>query len=155
MLGQLAQCEFTMKKSRYSRQMMQEELQNYKTISKTIDTAIDKAKDQIETSKHELVVAKKIRKNRMEYDLLSEVISKHPDRKETTAKLESLKREHEELINELRQLEKEMESRRDDFTVFMRALHELQRSDINGERASNLSIDNFDDDDDVTMLIGE
>lgn len=152
MLGQLAQCEFTVKKSQYSRQMMQEELKNYKTISSTIDTAIEQAKEQIVQSKKNLVLAKKIRKNRMEYDLLSEVISRHPDRKETTAKLESLKREHEELIKELRELDHKIESKKDDFTVLMRAVHELKRLDVNGDRS-----DDFDDDDEdeVGMLVDQ
>lgn len=136
--------------------MIDDELKNYGDISRAIDVAIEQAKEQIVQSKANLITAKKIRKNRMEYDLLSEVISRHPDRKETTTKLETLKREHEELVKELKELEQKIESRRDDFTVLMRAIKELQRMDVNTDRNTDRNaepIDNSDDDYDDAMII--
>lgn len=125
MLGQLAQCEFTIKKSDYARRMMQNELKNYEAISKTIDTGIEHAKVQIVQSKENLVLAKKIRKNRMEYDMLAQVIKKRPDRKETTKEMEALKKELDELKEKRSRLEQKLKMRQNDFTVLMRSIQEL------------------------------
>lgn len=126
MLGQLAQCEFTVKKSDFARKMMKHELKNYEAISKTIDSGIEHAKVQILQSKENLVLAKKIRKNRMEYDVLAKVISQQPDRKETTVKLDALKKELDELKKTKSKLQHKLEMRRNDFTVLMRSIKELQ-----------------------------
>lgn len=126
MLGQLAQCEFTVKKSDFARKMMKHELKNYEAISKTIDSGIEHAKVQILQSKENLVLAKKIRKNRMEYDVLAKVISQQPDRKETTVKLDALKKELDELKETKSKLQHKLEVRRNDFTVLMRSIKELQ-----------------------------
>ncbi|KXJ71579.1 hypothetical protein RP20_CCG020229 [Aedes albopictus] len=75
LLAQLAQCEFAMKKSDFSARVMEQELKNYATISDTIEAGIETAKTQITQSKQNLVLAKKIRKNRMEYDVLAKIIS--------------------------------------------------------------------------------
>lgn len=126
MLGQLAQCEFTVKKSDFARKMMKHELKNYEAISKTIDSGIEHAKVQILQSKENLVLAKKIRKNRMEYDVLAKIISQQPDRKETTVKLDALKKELDELKETKSKLQHKLEMRRNDFTVLMRSIKELQ-----------------------------
>lgn len=127
MLSQLAQCEFTVRKSAFCRKMMEDELKNYKCISKAIDGGIEHAKVQITQSKENLVIAKKIRKNRMEYDVLAKVISQQPDRKETMAKLKSLKKELDTLKESRTKLIQKLESRRNDFTVLMRSIQELQK----------------------------
>lgn len=105
---------------------MKHELKNYEAISKTIDSGIEHAKVQILQSKENLVLAKKIRKNRMEYDVLAKVISQQPDRKETTVKLDALKEELDELKETKSKLQHKLEMRRNDFTVLMRSIKELQ-----------------------------
>lgn len=105
---------------------MKHELKNYEAISKTIDSGIEHAKVQILQSKENLVLAKKIRKNRMEYDVLAKVISQQPDRKETTVKLDALKKELDELKETKSKLQHKLEVRRNDFTVLMRSIKELQ-----------------------------
>lgn len=119
---------------------MKQELKNYETISQTIDSGIEQAKSQIEQSKENLVLAKKIRKNRMEYDALAKIITQQPDRKKTTEKLDSLKRELNELVSSNRQLERKLEVRSNEFSVLMRSIKELQAKldDENGtERSSD------------------
>lgn len=111
---------------------MEDELENYKCISKAIDGGIEHAKVQIAQNKDNLVIAKKIRKNRMEYDVLAKVISQQPDRKETMAKLESLKNELDTLKESRTELIEKLESRRNDFTVLMRSIQELQ-SKLDGD----------------------
>lgn len=152
MLGQLAQCEFTVRKSAFSRKMMRDELANYKDISKAIDGGIEQAKLQITQSKENLVKAKKIRKNRMEYDVLAKVISQQPDRKETMAKLESLKKDLENLKNSRTKLDHKLEYRRNDFTVLMRSIQEL-KSKLDGEDVT--AIDEETSDNDKMSVDGE
>lgn len=106
--------------------MMKQELRNYESISQTIDSGIDQAKAQITQSKENLVLAKKIRKNRMEYDALAKIITQQPDRKKTTEKLDSLKREQHELDCSNRQLQRKLEVRSNEFSVLMRSIKELQ-----------------------------
>lgn len=126
MLAQLSQCEFAVTKSDFASKMMKQELKNYEVISQTIDSGIEHAKSQIEQSKENLVLAKKIRKNRMEYDVLAKIITQQPDRKKTTEKLEALKKELSELENNRRQLQRKLEIRRNEFSVLMRSIKELQ-----------------------------
>ncbi|EGI58838.1 LisH domain-containing protein ARMC9 [Acromyrmex echinatior] len=93
MLSQLAQCEFAQKKSRLVSNMSREELKSYENLSKEIEVQIEKAKEDIEKTKAELQDAKRVRKNRIEYDVLAKVINEQPDRLETHIKLETLQQE--------------------------------------------------------------
>lgn len=92
-LSQLAQCEFAQKKSRLASNMSREELKNYETLSKEIEVQIEEAKEDIENTKMELQDAKRVRKNRIEYDVLAKVINEQPDRLETDIKLATLRQE--------------------------------------------------------------
>lgn len=137
MLAQLAQCEFAMKKSNFSANVMKEELKNYEKISETITSGIALLHKQIEQNKENLVIAKKIRKNRMEYDALAKIINQQPDRQESISKLNSLKGELAELEAKSGNLEKKLEKRQKEFTVLMWSIRELQGdssdSDSDGE----------------------
>lgn len=93
MLSQLAQCEFAQRKSRLVSNMSQEELKSYEQLSKEIEIQIEEAKKDIERTKIELQDAKRVRKNRIEYDVLAKVINEQPDRVETNLKLATLREE--------------------------------------------------------------
>lgn len=93
MLSQLAQCEFAQRKSRLVSNMSQEELKSYEQLSKEIEIQIEEAKKDIEKTKAELQDAKRVRKNRIEYDVLAKVINEQPDRMETNLKLATLREE--------------------------------------------------------------
>ena len=69
------------------------ELQNYKNLSLLIETGIEAAKRDIESTKLDFQEAKTVRKNRIEYDVLAKVINEQPDRKETDEKLSQLRKE--------------------------------------------------------------
>lgn len=90
MLSQIAQCEFAQRKSRLVSNMSQEELKSYEQLSKEIEIEIEEAKRDIEKTKAELQDAKRVRKNRIEYDVLAKVINEQPDRVETNLKLSTL-----------------------------------------------------------------
>lgn len=126
LLCQLAQVEFAATKSSYASSMMQQELHNYEAISHAIDGGIEQAKRQIGQSKENLVLAKQIRKNRMEYDVLAKIISAQPDRKKTTDKLDILRTELNELQGSRQQLQSKFQVRQNDFAVLMRSIRELQ-----------------------------
>lgn len=127
MHAQIAQCEFVMKKSHFSSQMMKRELKNYEKISEMINTGIENIKGQIDQNKENLLIAKQIRRNRMEYDSLAKIINQQPDRQNTVSKLNALKEELEQLEAKSGSLEKKLEKRQKDFTVLMRAVVELQK----------------------------
>ncbi|XP_055693428.1 THO complex subunit 7 homolog [Lutzomyia longipalpis] len=136
MQAQLAQCEFAVTKSDFATKMMQQELKNYESISQTIEKGIELAKVQIEHSKENLVLAKKIRKNRMEYDVLSKVINQQPDRKKTLQQLDVVKGELNQLQDTRRVLQRKLAHRRKEFLVLMRSIRELQATLQEDEEAS-------------------
>lgn len=144
MQAQLAQCEFAVTKSDFAMRMMQQELKNYESISQTIEKGIELAKVQIEHSKENLVLAKKIRKNRMEYDVLSKVINQQPDRRKTLQQLDVVKEELNQLQETRGHLQRKLANRRKEFLVLMRSIKELQGTLLEDEDAS-------DDEDDIDM----
>lgn len=125
MLAQIALCELAVTKSELAEEMMSEELRNYKKISKSIYSSIDTVKSQIDLYKESLKVAKKIRKNRMEYDVLAKIINKQPDRKETIQQHKQLQEELNELHEERLQLNKKLDTKRKEFSVLMNSIKEL------------------------------
>lgn len=145
MLAQLAQCEFAVTKSELcSSRMMKQEMKNYQLLSKTIEEGIELTKTQIEQSKENLVLAKKIRKNRMEYDVLAKVIQQQPDRKETSEKLNQLKKELDDLEGTRKHLDQRLEIRRKEFAVLMHAIQNLQQK-LGEEGDDNGLVDQSDE----------
>lgn len=93
MLVHLNLCEHAMKKSQAVSRMNAEEMLIYDNMSSEIDYNIKNTKTEIELAKEELKKAKTIRRNRMEYDVLAQLIIQHPPRSETTKRLDDLKDE--------------------------------------------------------------
>lgn len=73
------------------------ELDNYENLTQQISFDIDKAKKDIEGAKDDFKEAKIVRKNRVEYELIANVINEQPDRKQTDEELSQLKKELESL----------------------------------------------------------
>ncbi|XP_048243151.1 THO complex subunit 7 homolog isoform X3 [Haliotis rufescens] len=126
-MSMLAQCEFTMEKSLLVYEMNLREQEHYDQLSKDIEKKIKSATSQIAECKTELQQAKRIRKNRQEYDSLAKVIQKHPDRQDTTRQLQSLDKELTSQTETKQKLEEKLELRRKQFLVLITAIHELQR----------------------------
>lgn len=144
MQAQLAQCEFAVTKSDLCSKMMKHEMKNYEQISGTIEEGIELAKTQIEQSKINLVLAKKIRRNRMEYDVLAKVIQQQPDRKNTSEKLSTLSKELDDLEGTRKQLQERLEIRRKEFTVLMHAIQSLQHK-LGDDSEENGLVDQSDE----------
>ncbi|XP_050413096.1 THO complex subunit 7 homolog isoform X2 [Patella vulgata] len=125
-LSTISQCEYTLEKSVKVYQMNLEEQQNYETLNQRIENKIEEATLKITECKSELQQAKRIRKNRQEYDALAKVIHTHPDRQATTKQLESLDQELKTFKDRKQKLEEKLDSRRKQFLVLITAIHELQ-----------------------------
>ncbi|XP_041348687.1 THO complex subunit 7 homolog isoform X1 [Gigantopelta aegis] len=127
MMATLAQCEFVMEKSLLVSEMNLKEQENYEKLSRDIADKIQQAATNIAECKQELQQAKRIRKNRQEYDALAKIIQQHPDRQETTKQLQALDKELTSLAETKESLEGKLDLRRKQFLVLITAIHELQR----------------------------
>ncbi|XP_072750559.1 THO complex subunit 7 homolog [Anoplolepis gracilipes] len=152
MLSQLAQCEFAQKKSRLVSNMSREELDSYEQLSREIEIQIEEAKEDIEKTKIELQDAKRVRKNRIEYDVLAKVINEQPDRLETDIKLATLQQELATLKKTSEQLEHKLEMRRKQFHVLISSIHSLQGMlDKSDEEIIDVSLENNVENTEVQM----
>lgn len=142
-----------MLKSELSEQMIDEELKNYKKVSDNIAEKIEMQVEQIEQAKEQLVSAKEIRRNKLEYSSMARLIKEEPDRKEIIKKHESLKEELQKQNEQFQKVNRVLENRRKDFASFMLLTQELLK-DINVE-TNELDIDEgtLDDDDIEKMMI--
>lgn len=127
MMASLAQCDCAVEKSLNVYKMNLKEQANYEKLSKEIEQKISEATEKISDCKKELQEAKRIRKNRQEYDALAKVIQLHPDRQETTKQLQVIDREVTSLEDKKESLEQKLDMRRKQFHVLIAAIHELQQ----------------------------
>ena len=143
MLTQLASIEWNMTKSRLAADMNTAELDNYSNVHQKVEAGIISAREEIDETKAELVEAKRIRKNRMEYDALAkvcptklrlipvlsnsvQVIMNHSDRESSEARLEQVKAEQRQLEEKQVKLEDKLDIRKKQFHVLVSTIHQLQ-----------------------------
>ncbi|XP_028680595.1 THO complex subunit 7 homolog isoform X1 [Erpetoichthys calabaricus] len=138
MLGSLTQCEFSMGKTLLVYDMNLKEMENYEKIYKDIEQSISAAHEKIAECKREILQAKRIRKNRQEYDALAKVIQQHPDRHETLKQLEALDKELQRLCHIKESVEEKLELRKKQFHVLLSTIHELQQTLENDEKFSEV-----------------
>ncbi|XP_043933925.1 THO complex subunit 7 homolog isoform X2 [Protopterus annectens] len=134
MLGILAQCEFSMGKTLLVYDMNLREMENYEKIYKETESNIMAAHEKIAECKKQIQQAKRIRKNRQEYDALARVIQTHPDRHETLKQLEALGKELQHLSRIKESVEDKLELRRKQFHVLLSTIRELQQTLENDEK---------------------
>jgi len=87
LMAQFAQCKLTAMKNVQTLQMIGAERENYTKLVEQHEQSIVLAKEEIEASKKELVTAKQIRKNKMEYDLLASLIQDQPEQRPSYRRL--------------------------------------------------------------------
>ncbi|BET01056.1 THO complex [Nesidiocoris tenuis] len=126
LLAQVAQCEYAYLKSRLTASMTSAELENYDNSSNQIESEINNIKSNIAATKEDLKEARIIRKNRVECDVLINIIKEQPDRQNTSATLENLKSDLQNLEERYEQLEKMLDMRKKQFHVMFASLHHLQ-----------------------------
>ncbi|XP_056324043.1 THO complex subunit 7 homolog [Danio aesculapii] len=134
MMMSLAQCEFSMGKTLLVYNMNLKEMENYEGIYTDIEKSIASAHEKIAECKKEILRAKRIRKNRQEYDALARVIKQHPDRHETLKQLEALDKELQQLSHIKENVEDKLELRKKQFHVLLTTIQELQQTLENDEK---------------------
>ncbi|XP_018967786.2 THO complex subunit 7 homolog [Cyprinus carpio] len=137
MVTSLAQCEFSMGKTLLVYDMNLKEMENYEAIYADIEKSITSAHEKIAECKKEIQRAKRIRKNRQEYDALARVIKQHPDRHETLKQLEALDKELQELSHIKENVEDKLELRKKQFHVLLTTIQELQQTLENDEKTDS------------------
>jgi DNA-binding ferritin-like protein len=150
--NQMSLSEFAILKSELSEQMIDEELKNYKKISDNIAERIEIVKEDINQSKEHLVTAKKIRCNKLEYSSLARLIKEQPDRKEIIDKYNSLQAELKSANEEFQKVNKNLDSRRKDFSCFMFMANELLK-DADIDTQDSNSEENLIEDSIESMII--
>ncbi|XP_040264555.1 THO complex subunit 7 homolog [Bufo bufo] len=141
MLSTLSQCSFSMGKTLLVHDMNLREMENYEKIYSDIESSIAAAHEKIAECKKQILQAKRIRKNRQEYDTLARVIQHHPDRHETLKQLEALDKELKQLSHTKESVEDKLELRRKQFHVLLSTIHELQQTLENDEKLAEESQD--------------
>ena len=126
LMASIAQCEWTENKSKLVQDMNRTEAKNYEKLYEKIKLEISQAEEEIRQTKADLVEARKVRRNRMEYDALAKVISKNPDRSTQGRKIEDVKAELDDLKATEDALETKLESRKKQFHVLVQSIHNLQ-----------------------------
>ncbi|OZC06524.1 Tho complex subunit 7 [Onchocerca flexuosa] len=106
--------ETAMKKQVLISAMNERQIQEYSMLT----NHIGKANEKMSIAKKELSVAKGMRKNKEEYELLAKMIEKVSSRPETIRKLEIIKKELEELHEKQRNLETKLADRRNHLHAF-------------------------------------
>merc|ERR1739844_86405 len=155
LMANIAQCEWIESKTKLVQDMNKVEAQNYDQLYDKIKNEIRKAEEEIRETKEELVKARKIRRNRMEYDAMAKVINKNPDRDTQGIKIEEIKSEIEQLKVTEAALEDKLESRKKQFHVLVQSIHNLQAL-LDEDNEINLtdkeSIDESQIDDDIIVM---
>ncbi|XP_055839650.1 THO complex protein 7-like [Episyrphus balteatus] len=136
LMAQLAQCSFVAAKSEHTLKMINEELKNYESLSNNIESGIEIAKEDIETCKLNLMYARKVRKNREEYDSLAKIINNEPDRANSEKELEALRGELASLQNKTKKLDRKLISRQNKFKVLMQSIREMELSTLESSSSS-------------------
>nr|XP_061813740.1 THO complex subunit 7 homolog [Nerophis lumbriciformis] len=134
MLGTLAQCEFSLGKTQMVYDMNLREMENYGKIYSNIEQNITSAHEKIAECKKEIQRAKRVRKNRQEYDALAKVIQHHPNRHETLKQLEALDKELQQLSKIKENVDAKLELRKKQFHVLLSTIQELQQTLENDEK---------------------
>ena len=75
--AQLLQCQWTDEKTKLVQAMNEREADTYERLFEKIRYEIEQAEKQINETKIELDTARKIRRNRMEYDAMAKVFLKN------------------------------------------------------------------------------
>ncbi|EDO43898.1 predicted protein [Nematostella vectensis] len=127
LLAQLAQCEFAMGKTEMVHAMNERETENYEKAYKEVEQSITHAYEEIATCKTNLQEAKRIRRNKQEYDALAKEITKHPERQETTRQISELEKDLNSLTETKESLVSKLELRKKQFYLLINTIHELQR----------------------------
>merc|ERR1711997_645941 len=124
--GQMQILEAINKKAKIVQKVTSEEAVNYENLVSIIEDKIEIAKKEIQEIKEKLEKAKKIRRNRLEYDAVAVEVSKLPNKEVTAAKLEGIRLD----LVKLREIEETVEDtfqqRQKQFLVLVQSANRLK-----------------------------
>lgn len=126
LVSNLGHAEFGLVRNQFIVEMNRNEQENYKILYEKISNEIEKAKKKILENKAELVDARKIRKNRQEYDILARQILNFPDRKEMQETIKNLETKVENLKKAESDYDRKIDLRRKQFSVVLQSLSSLK-----------------------------
>ncbi|KAH9424460.1 THO complex subunit 7 homolog [Dermatophagoides pteronyssinus] len=126
LLNVIDQSELAMAKSVQTIKMITNELDNYENMYKNIEKSIQDAREKLSVCKAELAHAKQIRRYKLDYDNIAQIIEQHPSTQETQIKLNVLENEIQTLQKINNQIESKLEKRRRQFQLLLSASHQLQ-----------------------------
>lgn len=144
MLAVLSHIEFGLFRNQLVLDMNKLEQENYEHLYQNIDYEIEKAKLNIIKSKSDLQEARKIRKNRQEYDVIAKEINKFPDRHEMQLSVERLEKQLENLKQTKNDLNHKIELRRKQFSVLVKSVSTLKCL-IENDQYNDIVIDDSND----------
>ena len=123
----LSQCELSMNKSEQTLRMISQEMANYETLYEKIDKSINDCQQKLIKCKEELIEAKRVRKNKCEYESMAAVIGRHSDRLDSMTRLQNLEQEIRRLQQTKDEMQNKLEKRRKQFHVLLGAAHQLNQ----------------------------
>lgn len=126
MMASLSNAEFGLLRNHFIYDMNKVEQENYQVLYQKIKNEIEKAKKKIIESKLDLLEARKIRKNRQEYDVLARQIQNYPDRLEMQQTIKNLEDKVEHLKKVDSEFNKKIDLRRKQFSVVLQSLSSLK-----------------------------
>jgi THO complex subunit 7 len=126
MIALLSHIKFGLMRNELILEMNKLEQDNYDSLYKNIDTDISNAKQDIVKYKIELQQARKIRKNRQEYDILAKEILKYANREELESSIQRLNSQLDDLKEVKNSLNHKIDVRRKQFSVVLNSLHTLK-----------------------------
>ncbi|XP_054162896.1 THO complex subunit 7 homolog [Oppia nitens] len=134
-LSTLSQCELSMTKSEQTLRMISREMENYEDLYRKIDKSIEDCQQKLVKCKAELSEAKRVRKNKCEYESMAVLIGRHPDRTDTMKQLQELEKEIRRLQKTKTDIQNKLEKRRKQFQVLLGAAQQLNQI-LNAEEES-------------------
>ena len=125
-MASLSHAEFGLFRNQFILDMNKMEQDNYEELYARINSEIERAQKKIIESKVDLLEARKIRKNRQEYDILARQILNFPNRSEMEATIKNLEERVEQLKKSEYEYDRKIDLRRKQFSVVLQSLSSLK-----------------------------
>ncbi len=125
-IASLSHAEFGLFRNQFIFDMNKMEQDNYEELYKRINSEIERAQKKIIESKVDLIEARKIRKNRQEYDIIARQILQFPNREEMQENIKNLEEKVEQLKRSEAEYDRKIDLRRKQFSVVLQSLSSLK-----------------------------
>ncbi|CAH1957613.1 unnamed protein product [Acanthoscelides obtectus] len=125
-LAQLSLTEHSRKKAELVVRANNDQLNKYQQLHGDFEQQINDIKNEIANQKVELENAKKVKQNRIQYDMLARSIEAEPPRKQMNAQLTRLQEELKALGEEKKKLVGKLDKRKKQFYVLSTSANQLR-----------------------------